>query len=63
MSLNQGAHTRVMSGRWARRGAFKGELSAEQAPSRDFYGGSYTGNLLKLFCDFLLFSVLAIGIA
>ena len=62
MSLNQGAHTHE-SGRWARWGAFTGELSAGRAPTRHFYCGSYTGNLLKLFCQFTLFSIHAIGIA
>ena len=61
MSLNK-EHTHE-SGRWARRGVFTGELSAGWAPTRHFYCGSYAGNLLKLFCQFTLFSIHTIGIA
>ena len=51
------------SGRWARRGgAFTGGLLARRAPTRLFYCGDYTGNLLKLFCQFTPYSIHAIHV-
>ena len=62
MSLNQGAHTRVRSLGQARhlRGWALGRTSSHPP---FFYCGNCTGNLLKLFCQFTLFSIHTIGIA